>query len=228
MKFLKYYNEIINEVKSGIDVTALKKGSKKEAGPKDEIGTLVAKLEGGTAQKATKFAKKLQELNDEKNELDAKLKKAKEEAEKLDLEVFDPSDLIYSRILETAKQEIRFAKIVDQAATTKKSIASVNAVEDAFEQIEKLLLEQNIDLKKQINKIKKSVFKIEKIAAKPGIRKLPNVKMKESVSDTINKGVEYLKGLFNKVKESFKSWLASFDDRSDEIDDLLDEVESKL
>ena len=217
----------VNEVKAGLDVVQLKQHSKKIAQKGDKLGDLVVSLKDIDASNVTKLANKLSELQKITDDIKTQREGLQATAKEIDEKYFDPSDYMFSRVLKTGRTYMKFAKIVGKAES-KLEVTNPAAVKAAFADIEKLLIEQGVDLSKQLKNILKDTVTIKKIAASEGTRKLPTSKVDESIKAFAKDVLDKVKRLGSDLKTYLKDWASSFDAKNTDINSKLSKVASLI
>lgn len=228
-QFFRYkqaYEGILKEDrKQDVKYTALKAGSKKEAGPKDEIGAIIAELQEHQAAYASKLANELIALNDQQDTLTKDLNGLKDKLQELDKSYFDAEDMVANRILQTATLTLKFAKIAKDI-TESKEVTDVEKVKAAFQKIYTLIEGQMPQLKEQLDAIKAETIIVEEEIKKgtwrkPTVQKESLQAIREGFIDNVRQFWNYVKETGKKLKTKVQSWATKFDKTNGTIEDQL-------
>ncbi len=180
---------------------------------KGAIDKVIVTLEGKQSEKFTKLAKRFKELRALTDELgeqsDALNKEVKEEA----LELFDATDEIYTRIVETCGLTISIGKRTPDYYADKTTVNYEQIIKDIT-----ALVPELSDKVKQIIEANTKVEKELKVAKAPQLRvelKEGNLEGEalEEALNTWKQVVDFVKKTFGAVLRGIKSWGRDYDKR---------------
>lgn len=167
---------------------------------KGVVERVIVELKGNESGKMTKLAKRFQELEDEIEALENAKKKLSVEIKQNVTEMFDATDVVYTRVVETAKVSITLSK---QEEAGKK----IN-----YEKVVQMLVTMVPELTAKVEQIKEACT-TEVKAREPSLR----VKVDEG-----------FKEIWLKIKSSAKAMLLKFNVWAKRYDAKLDDVKSLM
>lgn len=167
---------------------------------KQAIEKVIVTLGGNESGKFTKLAKQYKELKEKTEELAAQTDKLNAEIKEEAIDLFDATDSVYTRIVETVSMTINIGKRTPEFVekTTKVNYEAI------IKEISALVPE----LKEQVEAIIAANTQIEekvKVAKSPTLR----VDLKEDFS--IDSLIRFAKSVCKKVLSSIKSWARNYD-----------------
>lgn len=215
-------NRILNEARKseGVNYTGFQKGGKKLTEQIELMDKVVAKIDGKISGPITKVIKEFGAIKNEMDVLEEKMKAIKEKVKTdIDQEFFNASDMVLTRVIETASMTLQFAKVTP--AKSERKIAGGESVELVFAEILKLITDTK--LAEQVSALKETLYEVKETSA---IWRMPTIK--EGVAkDALSKMINYLSGLFSKLFTSVKKWSGRFDDKFDATKEKLQKIVSK-
>lgn len=225
MRFDEIVSTLLREARqnSVANYTGFQKGGKKLTEQIELMDKVVAKIPGGKSAPITKVIKEFDAIKSEMDACQAKLEKVKEKVKtEIDQEFFDASDMVLTRVIETATMTLQFAKVTPPKSERK--IAGGEKVELVFDEILKLI--KDTKLAAQVTALKDSLYEIKETAS---VWRMPTVKPLEEgiVKDALSKMVSYLSGVFSKLFTSIKNWSDKFDSKSEATKEKLKEITAK-
>ncbi len=167
---------------------------------KGVVERVIVELKGNESGKMTKLVKRFQELEDEIEALENAKKKLSVEIKQNVTEMFDATDVVYTRVVETAKVSITLSK---QEEAGKK----IN-----YEKVVQMLVTMVPELTAKVEQIKEACT-TEVKAREPSLR----VKVDEG-----------FKEIWSKIKSSAKAMLLKFNVWAKRYDAKLDDVKSLM
>lgn len=167
---------------------------------KGVVDRVIVELKGTESSKMTKLAKRFQELEDEIDALEKVKKQIGAEIKSNVTELFDATDVVYTRVVETAKVSLTLSK---QEEASKK----VN-----YEKVVEMLVVMVPDLTDKIEQLKVACS-TEVKAREPSLR----VKVDEGFKEIWAK----IKSSASALLLKFNVWAKRYDAKLDAVKDLL-------
>lgn len=180
---------------------------------KGAIDKVIVSLDGSHSTKFTKLAKKFKELKEATEDLSAKTNALNAEIKDEALDLFDASDEVYTRIIETVSMTLNISK----------------RQPDSIDKVEKINYEKIIaditalvpELTDQINEIIKANTTVEekvKVAKSPALR----VDLKEAAS--LKELIAFAKRTFKSMLSAIKAWGRSYDKKLSDIEKRFSQI----
>lgn len=226
MIFDQIVNKFLTEARKseGVSYTGFQKGGKKLTEQIEMMDKVVAKIDSKKSGQITKVIKEFGAMKNQMEAIQEKMDAIKEKVKiEIDQEFFDASDMVLTRVIETASMTLQFAKVTPAKRELK--IAGGEAVELVFAEIMKLI--ENTDLAAQVTALKNTLYEVKETAS---IWRMPTIK--EGVAkDAISKMLTYLSGVFSKLFKSVTSWSGKFDKKCEStktaIENKLEALKAK-
>lgn len=179
----------------------------------DKIVKVIANLKSHNAGKTTKLAKEFETMLQQKKAIDTDLEKLKDKSREVFDELYSSSDLIWTRVLETAKVTISLSRDTVQ----KKINFNAEMFIDKILAIAPELTAQIVLLQKECTSEKVSNKKSVVDVKLKDQEKAESVQT-ESVHNFFKDAMKYV----TKIKNQVMSWVKGYDKKLDTIEKQLD------
>lgn len=181
---------------------------------KNLVDKVIVNLSGNESGKFTKLSKQYKVLKDEIDKLSEKMVVLNAEIKEEAVDLFDATDEVYTRIVETASMTILIGK--RQPDSIDKTVKI--DYEKAIKEISLLVP----GLTEQVQSIIKANTQIEeklKVAKSPQLR----VDIKEEFS--ISAIIKFVKSIGSKLRQSIRNWAKGYDKKLKEISQLIEKIQ---
>ena len=183
---------------------------------KGAIDKVIVELSGKESEKFTKLASKFKNLRKKTDELSAETDNLNREVKDLAIDLFDATDEVYTRIVETVSMTISISKRepdslqrtekVDYEKIIKEIQALVPGLSDKIDEI----IKANTEVKEEM-----------KTAKAPQLR----VKMNEGLGDDV---IKFLKNIGKRLIQSVRPWAREFDRKAKDIKKRIEALPDTL
>lgn len=180
---------------------------------KGAVDKVIVSLDGAHSTKFTKLAKKFKELKEATEELSAKTNALNAEIKDEALDLFDATDEVYTRIIETVSMTLNISKRQPDSIEKTEKVNYEKIVSDITALVP--------ELTEKINEIIKANTTVEekvKVAKSPALR----VDLKEAL--TIKDLIAFAKRIFKSMSSAIKFWGKTYDKKLADIEKRFSQI----